>query len=74
MSSTQGSELCEYVEFGLQCRADIGDRHTAPRAVTCVLSRMRESGVRSLWDWDWDEAQRLEVCNLRVASSATSPA
>ncbi|MGW3496668.1 hypothetical protein [Streptomyces sp. NPDC001020] len=57
-----GRQVRLEVQFGLQRRADIGDRHTAPRTVTRALSWIRESGVRSLMDWD--ETQWLEFCRV----------
>ncbi|WP_330301684.1 MULTISPECIES: tyrosine-type recombinase/integrase [unclassified Streptomyces] len=57
-----GRQVRLEMQFGLQRRADIGDRHTAPRTVTRALSWIRESGVHSLMDWD--ETQWLEFCHV----------
>ncbi|MEU0119052.1 hypothetical protein ABZ137_36595 [Streptomyces bobili] len=65
-----GRQVRLEVQFGLQRRAEIGDRHTAPRTVTRALSWIRESGVHSLMDWD--EKQWLEFCSATSHARATS--
>jgi integrase len=50
-----GRQVRFEVQFGIQQRADEGSRHTALRIVNRALTWIRQSGVRSLMDWEEDQ-------------------